>query len=210
MTYSDEMTSVRQGHRDPGRKGALPGPESLDEQPEAGTARAQVHSDAPVQLDDPPRAGSTPTERTVRRDASLDVTPPAAPDHEALPPATGEDGGVAAGSSSGSGAVGPSATSDARARASEPDAGTNEPLLAPDVGVGFRRDWEEIQGLFVDEPRRAVEEADRLVAGVMEHLAGEFAQERDRLEAQWGRGDDISTDALPPSTTSIDPGRCGR
>ena len=49
---------------------------------------------------------------------------------------------------------------------------------------------------FVDEPRGAVEDADALVATVMQKLAEGFAQERERLEAQWGRGEDISTEDL--------------
>jgi hypothetical protein len=68
------------------------------------------------------------------------------------------------------------------------------PLL-PD-GEGFQTRWEEIQVRFVDEPRGAVEDADALVATVMQRLAEGFAQERERLEAQWGRGEDISTEDL--------------
>jgi len=68
------------------------------------------------------------------------------------------------------------------------------PLL-PDSD-GFQSRWEEIQVRFVDEPRGAVEDADALVATVMQRLAEGFAQERERLEAQWGRGEDISTEDL--------------
>ena len=68
------------------------------------------------------------------------------------------------------------------------------PLL-PD-GEGFQSRWEEIQVRFVDEPRGAVEDADALVATVMQRLAESFASERERLEAQWGRGEDISTEDL--------------
>jgi hypothetical protein len=60
----------------------------------------------------------------------------------------------------------------------------------------FQSRWEEIQVRFVDEPRGAVEDADALVATVMQRLAEGFAQERERLEAQWGRGEDISTEDL--------------
>src|SRR4051812_15472889 len=72
--------------------------------------------------------------------------------------------------------------------------GDAAPLLS-DAG-GFQARWEEIQVRFVDEPRGAVEDADALVATVMQRLAEGFAQERDRLEAQWGRGEDISTEDL--------------
>jgi hypothetical protein len=48
----------------------------------------------------------------------------------------------------------------------------------------------------VDEPRRTVEQADELVAEVMKRLAEGFAAERERLEQQWGRGEDVSTEDL--------------
>ena len=48
----------------------------------------------------------------------------------------------------------------------------------------------------MDAPRRAVEQADALVAELMQHLAKSFADERGRLEGQWDRGEDIPTDDL--------------
>ena len=56
--------------------------------------------------------------------------------------------------------------------------------------------WETIQTGFVDEPRQTVEQADELVAEVMKRLAEGFAGERERLEQQWGRGEDVSTEDL--------------
>lgn len=61
---------------------------------------------------------------------------------------------------------------------------------------GFRSRWTEVQTGFVDEPRHAVEQADGLVAEMMQRLATVFAEERARLEEQWSRGDDISTEDL--------------
>jgi len=69
-------------------------------------------------------------------------------------------------------------------------------LLSPELSADFQGRWERVQTRFVDEPRGAVEEADSLVASVMQELAEGFAQERERLEAQWGRGEDISTEDL--------------
>ena len=60
-------------------------------------------------------------------------------------------------------------------------------------GVGI---WRNIQTSFVDEPRRAVEQADGLVASAMKKLAEVFAQERSTLEHQWDRGDSVSTEDL--------------
>ncbi len=77
------------------------------------------------------------------------------------------------------------------------DASTNgAPLLSEELSTTFQRRWKEVQTRFVDEPRGAVEDADGLVANLMQQLAEGFAQERERLEAQWGRGEDISTEDL--------------
>ena len=57
-------------------------------------------------------------------------------------------------------------------------------------------EWSDIQTAFVDEPRRSVEQADTLVAGVMQRLAQVFSDERSRLEQQWDRGDETDTEEL--------------
>ena len=69
-------------------------------------------------------------------------------------------------------------------------------LLPAEMDATFQQRWKEIQTRFVDEPRGAVEDADSLVANLMQQLAEGFAKERERLEAQWGRGEDISTEDL--------------
>ena len=60
----------------------------------------------------------------------------------------------------------------------------------------FRSRWQGIQTDFIDDPRRCVERADELVAETMKRLAQIFAQERERLEHEWDRGDDVSTEDL--------------
>jgi hypothetical protein len=74
--------------------------------------------------------------------------------------------------------------------------GDQAPLLAEHEGAEFGSRWESIQANFVDDPRRAVEEADGLVANVMQQLADGFARERENLEGQWSRGEDVSTEDL--------------
>ena len=91
------------------------------------------------------------------------------PDNEAAPPSTG------------------AATSASNVGGS---------LLPAEMDATFQQRWKEIQTRFVDEPRGAVEDADSLVANLMQQLAEGFAKERERLEAQWGRGEDISTEDL--------------
>ena len=69
-------------------------------------------------------------------------------------------------------------------------------FFAGTEAAGYRTQWDAIQTGFVDEPRRAVEEADALVALVIKRLSAVFADERGALEHQWGRGDEISTEDL--------------
>jgi len=71
-----------------------------------------------------------------------------------------------------------------------------EPLFPSGEAEGFRGRWVEVQTGFVDEPRNAVEQADSLVAEMMQRLAQVFADERGKLEEQWSRGDDIGTEDL--------------
>jgi hypothetical protein len=70
------------------------------------------------------------------------------------------------------------------------------PLFAHDETEDFRRRWDAIQVGFVDEPRGAVEKADKLVADAMKRLADTFSDERAQLERQWARGDNVSTEDL--------------
>ena len=70
------------------------------------------------------------------------------------------------------------------------------PLLAADVVSQLRNQWADIQAGFVDEPRRAVERANGLVADAIRRLAETFSNERAQLERQWARGGDVSTEDL--------------
>ncbi len=70
------------------------------------------------------------------------------------------------------------------------------PLFPNNELQELRTRWTGIQTAFVDEPRRAVEQADGLVAAAMKRLAEVFAEERSKLEQQWDRGDNVSTEDL--------------
>jgi hypothetical protein len=69
-------------------------------------------------------------------------------------------------------------------------------LLADTELQGMLTQWKEIQAQFVDEPRKAVRDADALVAELMQRLAQMFASEREQLESRWAGGDDVSTEDL--------------
>ena len=82
---------------------------------------------------------------------------------------------------------------------------SGEPSGRPDGAAGstlvpdpapYQARWSDIQVAFVDSPRDAVRDADALVADLIQRLVDTFAAERADLEAQWDRGDDVSTEQL--------------
>jgi hypothetical protein len=83
---------------------------------------------------------------------------------------------------------------DARVAAASEEQST--PLFSENDTRELRAQWDSIQASFIDEPRRAVEQADNLVAAAMKRMAQMFANERSKLEGQWDRGDDVSTEDL--------------
>src|SRR5436190_16609030 len=83
-----------------------------------------------------------------------------------------------------------------RTPSSKGDDSATTALFPENESRDFHKRWTDIQTAFVDEPRRAVERADELVAEVIKRLADSFAQERSKLEGQWGRGDNVSTEDL--------------
>jgi hypothetical protein len=102
--------------------------------------------------------------------------------------------------------VRPSVAADRAVLEREPVAG-QEPLSRPadvertvlfkdDESGQFRTRWTEVQSAFVDSPRSAVERADSLVAETMKRLAEMFSDERKKLEGQWDRGDNVTTEDL--------------
>jgi len=72
----------------------------------------------------------------------------------------------------------------------------SSPLFSESDVSDLRGRWSNVQAGFVDEPRKAVQEADNLVASVMKRLAEGFANERSTLEHQWDSGDNVSTEDL--------------
>ena len=74
--------------------------------------------------------------------------------------------------------------------------GAHAPLFVEEDASAYRTRWSAIQTGFVDEPRKAVEEADALVAEVVKRLAEMFSDERGRLEQAWDRDQAVDTEAL--------------
>lgn len=76
------------------------------------------------------------------------------------------------------------------------DPGPHASLLDDGELQSITMRWKDIQAEFVDEPTTAVQEADALVAELMQRLAAMFATERAELENRWAGGDQVSTEEL--------------
>jgi hypothetical protein len=96
--------------------------------------------------------------------------------------------------SSGPGGTGTSSADDEASLAAERE--TRARLLEGDELQEIVARWKEIQAGFVDEPRKSVEQADALVADLMQRVAAMFARERAELEQRWGGGNAVSTEEL--------------
>lgn len=82
--------------------------------------------------------------------------------------------------------------------ANEPSAepSSERSLLADNDRSGLRSRWDDVQAAFVDNPKECVQKADTLVAEVVEQLTTGFSDARSRLEEQWARGEQVSTEDL--------------
>jgi hypothetical protein len=60
----------------------------------------------------------------------------------------------------------------------------------------LRTRWNDVQAGFVDDPRACVQQADGLVSSAVEQLTASFSHTRSRLEEQWQRGEEASTEDL--------------
>ncbi|MFZ0715603.1 hypothetical protein [Mycobacterium sp.] len=76
------------------------------------------------------------------------------------------------------------------------ESSTAEALFAGDDVADLRSRWAGVQAAFVDDPKECVQKADHLVSDLVEHLTTGFAQARSRLEEQWSRGQEASTEDL--------------
>jgi hypothetical protein len=71
-----------------------------------------------------------------------------------------------------------------------------EPLVPKRQVEELRTRWSSIQTNFVDQPRKAVEDADSLVVGALKQIQESFAVQRANLEKNWRHGDNVSTEDL--------------
>jgi hypothetical protein len=83
-----------------------------------------------------------------------------------------------------------------QSRGADAGSSTEDSLFAPSDLSGLRSRWDDVQAGFVDDPRKCVQTADGLVSDTVEQLTNNFSQARSRLEEQWARGEDVSTEDL--------------
>jgi len=71
---------------------------------------------------------------------------------------------------------------------------TEEPLVATNDAVDFKARWDVIQQGFIDDPRTAVTDADKLVGDVLDRLSSTFDEQHRTLEGQWSNGEPDTED----------------
>jgi hypothetical protein len=95
----------------------------------------------------------------------------------------------------------PVAQPDSRSDTSAAPAGDAETLFAENDLHDLRSRWDTIQAAFVDDPKACVHKADDLVSDVVEQLHNGFSAARSRLEEQWSRGEQATTEDLRQALT---------
>ena len=87
-------------------------------------------------------------------------------------------------------------TENAQPSAEETESSSTQTLFAEDELSVLRLRWDEVQAGFVDDPRECVQKADGLVSDVVDRITTGFSEARSRLEEQWARGEEGSTEDL--------------
>jgi hypothetical protein len=78
----------------------------------------------------------------------------------------------------------------------ERESSTEELLFGDQELTELRARWAAVQAAFVDDPSECVQKADVLVSDLVGQLTTGFANARSRLEEQWARGEQASTEDL--------------
>lgn len=144
------------------------------EQPTSTTSATTKDAEPMARAENPSTATET-AEMTTRSSAAESAEPEPTGEPATREPATGEPG-----------------TAEA-ATALPP---TDEPLFADGALSGLRSRWDDVQAAFVDDPKECVQKADALVTQVVEQLTTGFSEARSRLEVQWAKGEQASTEDL--------------
>jgi hypothetical protein len=84
----------------------------------------------------------------------------------------------------------------AAAEAAPEPARTDDALFAESDLSDLRSRWNDVQATFVDDPKDCVTKADSLVSDAVDQLTSSFSHARSRLEEQWAKGEEASTEDL--------------
>jgi hypothetical protein len=172
----------------------------IPEEAEPATAQTEQHT-WPAEASTAPTGPSTaPTESTVQRGQGSAVGTDAgrhAQADSALPSqaAAGDAYPATAQTESATDST-PSSAGLADAARSEVESDSAITLFADNELAGLRARWDNVQASFVDDPKDCVQKADGLVSDVLEQLTTGFTEARSRLEEQWDRGEEASTEDL--------------
>jgi hypothetical protein len=86
-------------------------------------------------------------------------------------------------------------TVDSSSTTTDASTTTGQEQLVPQSAVmDFKARWEAIQQGFVDDPRSAVTDADKLVGDVLQKLSATFEEQHRELEGQWSDGEPSTED----------------
>jgi hypothetical protein len=139
---------------------------SYDQEPQVAVSETQPQSQP---LDVQTRAASSIDPSVAGTETASSETPPAAQPESAAP---------------------------VQHAAAERESSTQEVLFAEDELADMRSRWAGVQAAFVDDPKDCVQKADVLVSDLVDQLTTGFAHARSRLEEQWARGEEASTEDL--------------
>jgi hypothetical protein len=163
------------------------------EQVEPATARTehqQEHAASSTVAAEPSTAQTEPSDSAgelsaLATDAAANQTPPSAARSEpSTPPSEPTTAGAEAPARM---------TQDSTAQTESPG---ERSLFADNELAGLRARWDNVQAGFVDDPKACVHKADGLVSDVVDQLTVGFTETRTRLEEQWARGEQASTEDL--------------
>ena len=84
----------------------------------------------------------------------------------------------------------------ARQAANGAGPGAGAAILDDEEAAKVRERWQRVQGEFIDDPRRSVEQADHLVDLVIQRLMDRLTSDRDRLARRWDVEGEPSTEDL--------------
>jgi len=108
---------------------------------------------------------------------------------------TGATGTGATGTGATTGTAATTGSSGVTGSTGADDTEQRAPLVPADRADQFASRWNEVKGMFVDEPRKAVQQADALVGELLDDLERSFREQRKDIERGL-ENDDTSTEDL--------------